>query len=951
MRALYALAALAALALAPAAAAQTTGQISGVVRDGQTGETLPGANVRIEGTTTGASTNVDGEFRIIGVRPGSYDLTASFVGFAPTTVTGVRVNVDLTSQVDFELGAESFEGEEVTVVANAELVRRDLTSSESRVTSENIENLPVQEVGDLLRTQAGVTTSGAGIHIRGGRSKEVAYFVDGVRVTDSYDGSVAVQIENEGIEELQIISGTYNAEYGQANSGIINVVTKDPGREFEGSFEAYSGSYVVTGSGGEDVLRGTNVGQYDVLDQLPYVGVDPYSYLDVDPVTYSNVSGSLSGPIIPERLGFFGLVRYFENDGWIYGARNVTPAGTPGDSALVNLNDYAKLSGQTTLKLKINNTMNASVTALASRATGNSGDFFSFRFNPDGLSRFQDDGLNVNAQFTHTLSNTAFYTLNASTFYKRFESGVFDDLADYNRIDPVTGLNPATFLLDTPDVIVPADGSDPIQVVQGNGRFLRGGLDLGRFQRETRSTTAKGDLTWQIHPNHLAKTGLELRRDDIFLQSYSLIQDPDDPSQLIVPDAERTNVFQEIDGVRPLTVSAYVQDKAEYDSFVVNAGLRFDFFDSDGELPRDPEDPNVFNPQKPINRFRDTNGDGQIQEAEATDDNLTTLEERLPTWYRDADSKYQISPRLGVAYPITSSGVIHFSYGYFFQIPTYEFLFQNPGYRVGATSGTYGPYGNPDLDAQQTIMYEIGLQQGFGDDFLLDVTGFYRDIEDWVSVSFPIDAALPGVNYLNYTNLDFSNVRGLTVALSKRFNGRFSFDVDYTYQLAEGSNSDPNDAITARRGGDAPRLQVIPLNWDQRHTFNTSVFVGGKGWGTSLIGRLGSGYPYTPSLGRNPQEVGVLPAVPNNSARRPTTATVDLYAFKSFSLGPATPRLFFQVYNLLDARNVNGVFGDTGLPDVTFVGTSLSQNDPGYYVRPDFYAEPRRVQLGVEVNF
>ena len=955
MRALFAFAALAAFALAPDAAAQTTGQISGVVRDAQTGETLPGANVRIDGTTTGASTNVNGEFRIIGVRPGSYDITASFVGFAPQTVTGVRVNVDLTSEVDFELGPESFEGEEVTVVANAELVRRDLTSTESRVTSDNIENLPVQEVGDLLRTQAGVTTSGAGIHIRGGRSKEVAYFVDGVRVTDSYDGSVAVQIENEGIEELQVISGTYNAEYGQANSGIINVVTKDPGREFEGSFEAFTGSYVVTGSGGDDVLRGTNVAEYEVLDQLPYIGVDPYSYLDVDPVTYSNVSGSLSGPILADRLGFFGLVRYFENDGWLYGARNVTTAGTPGDSALVNLNDFAKLSGQTTLRLKINPRMNASVTALASRATGNSGDFFSFRFNPDGLSRFQDDGLNVNAQFTHTLSNTAFYALNASTFYKRFESGAFDTVGEYNDYDRTRfDRNPNIFLLDQPDTVfefAPDSslvGATP--VVQGAGRFLRGGVDLGRFQRETRSYTAKGDLTWQIHPNHLAKTGLEVRRDDIFLQSYSLIQDPDDPNTLVIPDADRTNVFQEIDGVNPLTISAYVQDKAEYDNFIVNAGIRFDYFNSDGELPVDPEDPNVFNPQKPINRFRDTNGDGVIQESEASDDNLTTLEERLPGWYRDAEAKYQISPRLGVAYPITSSGVIRFSYGYFFQIPTYEFLFQNPGYRVGATSGTYGPYGNPDLDAQRTVMYEIGLQQGFGNDYLLDVTGFYRDIEDWVSVSFPIDAALPGVNYLNYTNLDFSNVRGITAALGKRFNGRFSFDVDYTFQVAEGSNSDPNDAITSRRGGDAPRLQVIPLNWDQRHTFNANVFVGGDGWGTSLIGRLGSGYPYTPSLGRNPQEIGVLPAVPNNSARRPTTATVDLYAFKSFELGPATPRVFFQVYNLFDARNVNGVFGDTGLPDVTFVGTSLSQNDPGYYVRPDFYAEPRRVQLGVEVN-
>lgn len=938
---------LVALVTGKAAGAQTTGQLSGTVRDAQTGETLPGANILIDGTTQGASTDMDGGYRIIGIRPGTYTLVASFVGYTPMRVEGVRVNVDLTTTTDFALQPESFQGEEVVVTANADLVRRDLTSSEFRVTSESIESLPVQEIGDILRTQAGVTTSGAGIHIRGGRSKEVAYFVDGVRVTDAYDGSVAVQIENEGIEELQIIAGTYNAEYGQANSGIINVVTKDPGSRFEGSFEAFSGGYAVLGEGGEDAIRGTNVSGYPVLDELPYLDIDPYSYLDVNPTHYYNLQGSLSGPIIPNRLGFFGLVRHFQNDGWLYGARNFNVDGTPGDSALVAMNGFEKTSGQFTLKYRVNGSMNLSLTSLGSISTGDGGsDYFAFRQNPDGIRSYRDEGLSANLQFSHTLSNRAFYTLNASTFYKRNWTAAFDDVADYND---------NTFLLNTPEYVYTARDelgmpTDSVQVLQGPGRFLRGGIDLGRFERETQSYALKGDFTWQALDEHLVKAGVEVRSDDIFLQNYGLTQDPSDPTRLVVPDPS-TNEFQRIEGVRPLTVSAYVQDKAEYDQFVVNAGLRVDYFDSDGEIPADPEDPNVFNPQKLINRYQDLNGNGTVDPDEIRDDNLTTLEQRLAGWYTDASPKIQISPRLGVAYPITAQGVIHFSYGYFFQIPTYEFLFANPGYRVGVLSGTYGPYGNPDLDPQRTVMYEIGLQQGVGDDFLLDVTGFYRDIEDWVSVSFPFEAALPGVSYQTYTNLDFSNVRGITAALSKRFNGRFSFDVDYTYQIADGSNSDPNDAITSRQGGDAPRLQLIPLNWDQRHTFNASVYVGGDGWGGSLLGRFGSGYPYTPARDADGDRIGTLPAVPNNAYRRPETATLDLYAFRQIDIGGVTPRVFLQVYNLLDARNAGGVYGDTGLPDVTFIGADLVQDDPGYYVRPDFYDEPRRIHLGLSVGF
>ena len=933
------------VALAVPAVAQTTGQLSGVVRDAQTGETIIGASVLVEGTTRGASTNVDGEYRIIGVRPGTYTLVASYIGYQSTRVEGVRVNVDLTTTVDLDLTSEAITTEEVVVTANAELVRRDLTSSEFRVTSETIDALPVQEVGDILNTQAGITTSGAGIHIRGGRSKEVAYFVDGVRVTDAYDGSVSVQIENDGIEELQIIAGTYNAEYGQANSGIINVVTKDPGTEFEGNAEFFTGTYAVGGDGGADALRSANAGDYATLANLPYIGIDPYSYLDVNPSQYVNGQVSFGGPIVPNRFGFFTLGRYFRNDGWLYGSRVFNTDGTPGDSSLVPMNGFEKFSGQATLKLRVNDAMNLSLTTLASLTTGDGGsNLFAFRQNPGGIRSYRDDGLTANLQFTHTLSNTAFYTLNASTYYKRNTTAAFDTIEEYQD---------NSFLLQTPEFVFtgfdPSTGipTDSVAVLQGPGRFLRGGVDLDRFERETRNVSFKGDFTWQALPEHLVKTGVEVRMDDLFLESYALTLGDD--GRLQIP-GENTNQFQRIEDVRPLTVSAYVQDKAEYDSFVINAGLRFDYFDSNGVVPADPQDPNVFNPQRRTNRFNDLDGDGVISPAEETDDNRTTLEQRLAYFYADAEPKIQVSPRLGVAYPVTSQGVIHFSYGYFFQIPTYEFLFANPGFRVGNSSGTFGPYGNPNLDPQRTVMYEIGLQQGIGDDYLLDVTGFYRDIEDWVSVSFPIEATLPGVDYLLFENLDFSSVRGITAAIGKRFNGRFSFDVDYTFQVAEGSNSDPRDAIAARSGEDTPTLRIIPLNWDQRHTLNLNAFVGGSGWGVSAIGRFGTGYPYTPDVRQDGDRIGVRPAIPTNALRRPSTASVDLYAFREFALGPVEPRVFVQVFNVLDARNATGVFGDTGLPDVTFVDVGAS-DDPGFYVRPDFYQEPRRIQLGLSVGF
>jgi hypothetical protein len=152
-----------------------------------------------------------------------------------------------------------------------------------------------------------------------------------------------------------------------------------------------------------------------------------------------------------------------------------------------------------------------------------------------------------------------------------------------------------------------------------------------------------------------------------------------------------------------------------------------------------------------------------------------------------------------------------------------------------------------------------------------------------------------------------------------------------------------------REGGAEPRLLLIPLNWDQRHTFNANAFVGGNGWGLSSIARVGAGYPYTPE--RSVAQEFATPTFPTNAERRPATAEVDLYAFRDFEVGPVRPRLYFQVYNLFNAQSANTVYADTGRPDITFNGPEITNDDPGFYFRPDYYSQPRRVQLGMEIKF
>ena len=206
--------------------AGTTGKISGHVYDSETREPLPGVNVLVEGTNRGDASDLEGDFSVINLPPGKYTLIVSMMGYTRTRVENVDVNIDMTTAQDIYLKPEIIEGEEVTVVAERPLVRRDMTSALSSVGSDEIENLPVQEVRDVLELQAGIVRSGNALHIRGGRSGEVAYWVDGVATTDVYSGNMGINVENFAIEELQVVSGTFNAEYGQAMSGIINIITK-----------------------------------------------------------------------------------------------------------------------------------------------------------------------------------------------------------------------------------------------------------------------------------------------------------------------------------------------------------------------------------------------------------------------------------------------------------------------------------------------------------------------------------------------------------------------------------------------------------------------------------------------------------------------------------------------------------------------------------------------------
>ncbi|MBC8277657.1 MAG: TonB-dependent receptor, partial [FCB group bacterium] len=254
---------------------------------------------------------------------------------------------------------------------------------------------------------------------------------------------------------------------------------------------------------------------------------------------------------------------------------------------------------------------------------------------------------------------------------------------------------------------------------------------------------------------------------------------------------------------------------------------------------------------------------------------------------------------------------------------------------------------------ERTVTYEFGLQQALSEYFSLDVNLFSRDIRDLVSTDLIVNTYQSGTQYSQYVNRDFGSIRGVTLALNKRYHNNVSGSLDYTFQVAEGNASDPQDAYNASKGDVEPLKQVVPLDWDRRHTLNLNINYTVPGdWGVSIIGSLGSGLPYTT------EEQNVQLTV-ENDGRKPMYRNLDLSAYKEFHPGnDPRRRITFTVLvkNLFDTLNENDVYRDTGRatytdePNISLENAEINTFEE-FYTQPQYYSRPREVRVGVQFHF
>ncbi len=976
--------------------AATTGKIRGRVFDAQTGGPLPGANVFIENTTLGAAADADGQYIILNVPPGTYTVTARMMGYVHRRVENVRVKIDLTTEIDYPMQETVLEaGETVTITAERPLVQKDMTGSMASVSSDDIEKLPVQEMSDVLRLQAGIVDAG-GFHIRGGRSGEVAYWVDGIAATDVFSGGMGVQVENSAIKELQVISGTFNAEYGQAMSGIVNIVTKEGTPKLRGSIEGFVGDYYSTDNA------------YRVVDEVEVYqqsnGVTRTRAGEVNPLAefnpVYNLQGTLSGPLpfFKKKAGFFVNSRYISDNGYLYGSRWFKPHGVPGDSSLVAMNPFQRWSTNAKLTFRPLNGLKLSYTLFYSDATRERSYSNGYKYNPDGTPLSNTRGFTQLLSVNHVLSPSTFYELKVSRLDRDIESYVYENpLAKPDYLikvfaDEETGRREYTFDPGTEDgqrqlqqikeqrlvyfdewrYVTDPDGPEGYIDPDYSGAlppysYNRDGMSHNHMDRSTSYWIGKFDLTSQVNSTHQMKTGLEFRLHELDYHSFTIrpkVVGGEEvvPYEPAIPSL--TGVYNFKYNRTPREFSAYIQDKIELQSLILNVGLRYDYFDANHVVPADPSDPNIYDPIKDEHIYKNWVAPLEKLSPKELDAYKAgfekyTPDERRRFMHTAVDPKWQLSPRIGLAYPITEKGVIHLSYGHFFQMPEFRYLYARPDFKL-MNSGTQTVFGNADLEAQGTVQYEIGLQQQLADHLGIDVTLFYRDIRNWVGTSTFISTPIPGVEYVVYENKDYSNVRGITLKMERRYAGNFSAALDYSLQFAEGSYSNPQDAFFAALAKEEPQLALIPLNWDQRHTLSARFTYDLNKWMISAIATYESGLPYTPTIAQG-QEVGSSAAVGwrENSGRRPNNKNVDVLVSRDFRISGLTYTVFANIYNVFDIRDELVVWSDTGTAGYTTTidpkRISYSEDRVStvedYIRRPSWLTPPREIQIGLRVSF
>jgi hypothetical protein len=855
--------------------AQNAGKITGTILDNQTGEPLIGANVVLAATSIGAATDLDGNFIILNVPVGKYEVQVSMVGYAKVTQTDVVVNLNRTTTANFKLPPSVVEQNEVIVEAIRPDIEKEKTSTSMITRTEDVRQIPaMHSVNDILD----LTSEVSGGHFRGGRSggadNDVLYTLQGMGTVNPYDNSSAVNPIMSAVEEVEVITSGFGAQYGNAQSGVVNVSMKEgksdkwhsfaelraniPGRKHFGPspYDSKNNPYLIellnpnnwnlaTGDGILTARYGSTpgsvpAGSMRLLNdsiELAHVAYALYRQLN------NNVDRSYGNK--PDYSGEFSTGGALSQSMRMFLAANtnvswpVIPVEHPDELNQVMGNIVADVSSGATLRVSGSYSQN-----YQSSFNLNNNSYFSWLYNIiNGVSYRNRTTMQMGVRFAKTVDSKTFYEIKVNGLSTRDQLGSRNCTPE----DSIGMLNGNVFWIAK-------------QIAAANA--YQANVATAFRNNKTQTLSLDASITSQVSKSHLLNGGVQGNM-------YFIDVDERTGGSFIQGWQNITKSY-----AKPLEGSIYVQDKMEFEGMIANVGLRFDAWHMQSHY------------------------DGVVD----------SFYQKM-SW---APILGRLQPRAGFSFPVSENTVFHVNYGSYIQRPAFQYLAQE---RLNGDRLVIIP--NPILKPQTTNSYDIGVAQALGQGFTLDISGYYKNILDLIRQA---NITGFGQTYSTYINYDYADIRGFHVSLVKR-SGALTGSVNYSYNVQLGSSANatlsPLTQTYVNNGGiivisdnsrSLPRQEVL-LDYDRTHNLVVNLgYITEEKFGF----QIGDTYPLEDiSISLNSTVVSGRPYTFSNTQeymnmRTPAEYNTNLKISKRFKNFHGTTLSFYvEVFNLFNSKIYN----------------------------------------------
>ena len=955
----------------PQEAAAQSGKLAGIVTDAETDEPIPGATVALLNTTQGSVTDEQGQYTILGISPGTYDVQFSFVGFTTQIIEGVLITSDRTTDLSTQLATAVVAGEEVLVEAERPVVDANQTTSRSLVTSEEISRLPVTTLDDVIDR----TSNSYKGFLRGSRRFETKTMLEGIDVSDAFyahspwpgqqygghvynntvrtheTGASIFTINPDMVSEVTVNTGATEARYSTGSGGVVAISLLEGRGPISGSISArISPSLNIPGPDSLEFYAADEVEEYLRLqDQFR---ADPDQQLRASLFTWEPGKYAIADdPEVDFRAALGGSI----TDAW-----NFSAGGQWFQTNGVAPNEFRKRIGGS---LKSTYTIGGS-----SRLTGlaivedqglwggwNNRSYHDYwRYYLEGVAQDDAGRYLASLQWTQILSDRSYITGQVYRTHNQTRYGYTDPTRDGDEFLDFTdpAVVEAYIGIAEEGKMFSHNISNTFPVITGvtapDGTRLRAAQPVPYSEDVISSLNGlKFDYANQVTFNHFLQGGVELKLRKVdYEQVYGI-----DVSWLNPIDVEP---YRYSSWTRnPWELGVYVSDRMEYGGLVVNLGLRTEFVNRDAEEVVD-----YFQPFR-----RDT---------------IEVAGRRLARNFFERGDAVPIdvffNPRIGVSHPIGSRAAMYFSYARNRQLAPYRQLYEL--YDGNHSASAFFNYPNPSQDPITSNNYELGIQWEFAEGWGADVNAYMRNIDNYGQATFesrtrPGEAVIGTWNWFT-TSFGYADSRGIELVVRRQpvelaQDMTLGLTASYTYSTVEEARSvagtqafadnDPDNPMTQLPFDIAQHLEHFPQNvrggastilggYDRRHRgVLRAVSALPYDFSVGLTGSLESGFLYERQIGRDDRDRELLTG--------PTNYQIDLRLEKRFDFAQRVGAdIFLDIVNLTDRLNVIAynnntlsgellVFERTGNP-----GSRLVQRDGS-----TLYGPARNIYFGGRVRF